>query len=135
MDDPQQSQLYTGIAGIVLFLYVSKALVLRFVHTDVLARLLFVAAVALCVPLTWAISVDWDNSEVSRIANYVGYPVSILTVPCVSFLFDLRRRQRGAVMPGGCGYWRMPLELLVVVPLWIVFWIYFETFILGWISL
>jgi hypothetical protein len=132
MNDPQNSQLYTGIAGIILFLYVFKALVLRFVQKDILARLLFIAAVALCIPLTWTLSVDWDNPHASRIATYVGYPVLILTVPCVSFLFDLRRQQWGAVMPGGCGCWRIPLELLIMVPLWIVFWAYFMIFILGW---
>ncbi len=89
----------------------------------------FVTAVALCVPITWLLSPDWDNQHVLRIAIYVGSPVATLTVPCESFLFDLARRSAGLQVNW---LWRLPLELFIAVPAWFFVWVFFELF-LGWV--
>jgi len=56
--------------------------------------------------------------------------VATLTVPIVSFLIDLVRRESGK---NGGWYWRVPLELLIAVPLWLYLWVFFEFYILGWV--
>lgn len=65
-----------------------------------------------------------------RIAIYLGSPIATLTVPCASLVIDLARRSAG--WPGGW-YWRLPLELLIAVPTWFYFWVFFEFLVLGWV--
>ena len=121
---------YLGSLGLILFLYATKWAVLRFVSVAGLAAAVFCAAVVLCVPVTWALSPDWDNEFVLPVWNYVGNPVATLTIPCVSFLIDMSRK-----LAGKPGDWhlRLPLELIVGVPLWMYFWAYFEFLVLGWV--
>jgi hypothetical protein len=120
---------YAGTFTLILFLYVMKALLLRPRYSDKEALTIFFLAVALCVPFTWALSPDWKNIHVSRFSNYVGSPIMTFTVPCVSFLIDLARRSAGH---HGGWLWRVPLELLIAVPLWFYCWVFMEL-MLGWI--
>ena len=65
-----------------------------------------------------------------RVGIYVGSPVATLAVPCVSFVVDLARRSAGRPL----GWlWRVPLELILAVPTWFVFWVFFELLVLGWV--
>jgi hypothetical protein len=121
---------YLGSLGLILLLYAAKWALLRFVACAGIAATLFSAAVALCVPATWALSPDWDNEFVLPIANYVGGPVATLTVPYMSFLVDLLRKSVGH--PGGW-HRRIPLEVFVGVPAWAYIWVYFEFLVLGWV--
>ena len=121
---------YAGSTGLILFLYGVKAAVLRYLRTALPALAAFGAAVAACVPVTWALSPDWDNRHVLRIGIYVGGPVATLAVPCVSFLADLARRSAGR--PGGW-LWRVPVELFLAVPAWFFCWVWFEFLVLGWV--
>jgi hypothetical protein len=121
---------YLGSVGLILLLYAAKWAVLRFVSCAGLAAALFSAVVALCVPATWALSPDWDNEFVLPIGIYVGSPIATLTVPFVSFLIDLLRRSAGS--PGDW-LWRVPLEVLVGVPAWVYFCVYFAFLVLGWV--
>jgi hypothetical protein len=119
-----------GSAGLILLLYGVKATVLRYVRPPSAALAMFFAAVVASVPVTWALSPDWDNQHVLRIAIYVGSPVATLAVPCASFLVDLARRSAGH--PGGW-LWRVPLELFLAVPAWLYLWVFFEFLVLGWV--
>jgi hypothetical protein len=79
-----------------------------------------------------ACTVSWKIilSGVAPNAHYVGNPIATLTVPTVSFVTDLVRRAAG--QPGGW-YWRVPLEILVGVPLGVYLWVYVEVLVLGWV--
>ena len=115
--------------GIVVLLYVAKETALRSDDRAGATRVFAVIAV-ICVPITWAASPDWDNQHVYRIAIFVGSPIHTLTVPCVSFAIDSARSSNRRPDEW---IWRIPLELFVAVPMWFVFWVYFEFFVLGWI--
>lgn len=121
---------YAGSAGLILLLYAVKAAVLRHLRPAAAALVVFTVAVAACVPVTWALSPDWENPHVLRIAVYVGSPVATLAVPCVSFLSDLARDSSDC---RGGRPWRMPLELFLAVPGWCCLWLSFEFFVLGWV--
>ena len=121
---------YVGSAGLILALYAVKAAVLRYIHSPREAAALFAIAVAACVPVTLSLSPDWNNDHVFRVGIFVGSPVVTLAVPFVSFHFDLMRRSAGRL---GKWWWRMPLELLIGVPLWLYFWVFFELMVLGWV--
>ena len=120
---------YLGSVGLILFLYCVKAVVLWWVRSPTFALAGFAVAGAFCFPLTWALSPDWNNRQVHPAAILGGSPIATLFVPYVSFRIDLARRSSGK---DGGWYWRVPLELLVGVPAWFVFWVYFEVFVLGW---
>ncbi|MFT3880906.1 MAG: hypothetical protein QM703_14740 [Gemmatales bacterium] len=120
---------YVGGLGLILFLYLAKAVVLRYVRESAFALVAFVYLAALCVPIAWALSPDWKNRSILPIANYVGTPIIIMTVPCLSFLIDLSRRPKDTAKEW---YWRIPLEVVVFVPLWFYFWVFFEV-VLGWV--
>jgi hypothetical protein len=121
---------YIGSAGLVLLLYAVKATLLRYIESVPAAVAAFSVAVAACVPVTWALSTDWNNQHVLRVAFYVGNPVATLAVPCASFLVDLARRSAGH---RGGWLWRVPLELLLGVPVWLYTWVFFEFLVLGWV--
>lgn len=120
---------YAGSAGLILVLYAMKAALLRYTATATAAAA-FAVAVAAAVPVTWALSPDWDNPNVLPVASYVGQPVATLAVPCASFLVDLSRRSAGR--PSGWR-WRVPLELFIAVPMWGVVWAFAELLVLGWV--
>ena len=121
---------YLGGLLLILALYGAKYLGLsRF--SSLAAVTLFVLAAVAAVPVTWLLSPDWDKPYVLRIANFVGTPIMVLMVPIVSFVYDLRAKQvAGRFKPA---LWRLPLELFVAVPIWFVFWIFFEFGVLHWV--
>ena len=86
---------YAGSAVLILVLYAAKAAVLRYLRSATAAVAVFAAAAAAFVPVTWALSPNWDNQHVLRVAICVGSPVATLAVPGVSFLVDLARRSAG----------------------------------------
>jgi hypothetical protein len=114
--------------GLIIALYGFKALLFRFVRSSGFLLGYFFLGVALIVPVTWLTSPDWNNQHVYRISIWVGDPIGILTVPCVSFLVDYVRNRRDMK------YWhiRVPIEVLVVVPAWFYVWVLIQVFILNW---
>lgn len=121
---------YGGSIALVVFLYAAKCLTLRKAAHPRRATALFSLAVAVCIPVTWALSPDWDNPHVFRIAIYAGSPIATLSVPALSFFMDLTSR---ADRPPVDRFMRRLLEWFVAVPLWFFAWIFIEVFILGWV--
>jgi hypothetical protein len=115
--------------AIILFLYGLKAILFRFVHSSRLLLGCFLTGLALAVPVTWLTSPDWDNEHVYRIAIWVGCPVGVLAVPCISFFVDFIRRGRDM----GRWFVRVPIEVLAVAPAWLYLWAWIQLLILGWI--
>ena len=114
--------------GVVLSLCGLKALLFRFVRSRQLILACFFLGVALLTPVTWLVSPDWNNEYIYRIAIWVGEPVAVLAVPCVSFLLDYFKGRRGM------GRWqlRVPLETFVAMPVWIFIWAWIQFSVLGW---
>jgi len=121
---------YAGSIVLVVFLYGAKCLILRKATHARLATALFALAVAACVPMTWALSPDWNNPHVFRVAIYAGSPIGTLFVPVISFFADLTRSTN---RPPANGLARCLFEWFVAVPLWFVAWIFIEVFALGWV--
>src|SRR5262245_47328251 len=105
---------YVGTALLIVNLYVAKYLILRHVPGTKPAILSFLVVFLPSIGTTWALSPDWKNPSVRPIANVVGTPIAILTIPSISFFIDLSRREAGKL---GGWYGRMLLEF-VLVPLW-----------------
>jgi hypothetical protein len=115
--------------GLIIALYGYKALLFRFVRASGLLISYFFLGVALLVPITWLTSPDWNNDFVCRIAIWVGDPIGILAIPCASFLFDYFKGWRDM------RYWpiRVPIEIFVAAPLWLIIWAFIQFFVLGWV--
>jgi len=121
---------YISVAFCLIgFLYVLKAFLFRKVKSSWLVLACFCFGVALMVPITWLIAADWDNPHVFRIAIWIGDPIGVLAVPCVSFLVDFLRGRRDM------GQWqvRVPLEMLVLAPVWFYLWMWIQFLCLGWV--
>jgi hypothetical protein len=121
---------YLGSVLLILALYGAKAIILLKVPRWQPALLLFACLVVAASPATWALSPDWNNMHVRRIAIYLGSPIITFGVPCFSFIVDVMRSDQIKCQEW-C--WRIPVELLVAVPLWFFFWIFFELMVLGWV--
>lgn len=122
--------LYATDLSLILCLYALKLALFRFVRTEVVLLGAFFLGVALAVPVTWWTSPDWINQCVYPISNWIGAPVAVLTVPCLSFLADFVTKHRSM------RYWqvRVPCEVLVFAPLWLMAWVQIEHHVLGWVS-
>lgn len=116
---------YAGAIVLVAALYAVKELALRFTRLPV-AAVIFACAIAAAVPATWWLDPDWDNPLVLPLSHYVGMPVGLLTVPLLSFLFDVTEQKRT------CRPWRVVVELIAVLG-WFFGWIVIQLLILGWI--
>lgn len=118
-----------GSVSIIVFLYVVKAFLARIMAGNATRAIVFITAVLLCIPITWIVSSEWDNWHVNRYAVYVGMPVKILTIPCVSFFLDCTqraRKRRHLTL-------RTMLEILIGVPVWTTFWTFLEVAVFEWI--
>lgn len=116
----------------VLALYAAKALLLHSSRSPSMVLASFLGAILAAVPLAWLISPDWHNPNVREIANWVGTPLILLTVPTASFLYDYCRRHARAAS----GWWRRTLvEVFIGVPAWGMLWVSIEIFVLRWSSL
>jgi hypothetical protein len=119
----------THTALLLLFVYTAKRLILRRVPPA--RAVMWYMTIALSVlPYIWFfVVVDWFNRHVFRIECWVGYPIAILTVPTVTFLWD-RLNPDG---PGPLWYLiRSTIEIVLVTPVFVVIWMYFSM-VLGWI--
>lgn len=90
---------------------------------------MFLVAVAAAIPITWWLSPDWGNRHVFPIANFVGTPMLLLTVPVASFLLDLQEEHPAA---GWKRLVRNGIEWFVAIPIWFFVWISVELS-LGWL--
>ncbi|CAN5150515.1 hypothetical protein BH11PLA2_BH11PLA2_39960 [soil metagenome] len=113
---------------LVFYLYVIKYAFLRH-RRNLMTVAVFGTGIAICIPVLWLLSPDWNNPGVLLIGNYVGIPIAILTVPVLSFVVDLLR---GSNFQTEEYRWRVPVEFLIVIPGWFMFWIVFEFQVLGW---
>jgi hypothetical protein len=118
-----------GIA-LILMLYAVKALALRNDRNRALAFVMFMAAIVVSVPVACLISPLRGDSGVYPEAIYIGQPLSTLLVPCLSFLWDWIRP--GPKRHPRAWLWRVPLEVLIAVPLWFYAWQLFQLFVLEW---
>ena len=118
------------LIGFVLPVYAGKAVILTFARSVWLAFAVFGGVLATWLLLCWVFWSSWGGPDVSPAHNYVGMPVALLTVPTLSFLYDLATRK-------GEGYQissrRTVFELVVLVPVWFCCWIYIEFDRLQWI--
>jgi hypothetical protein len=116
--------------ALILALYGAKVGALLGVRSKWWASLVFAIALCFCVLVTWELA-DWNPPYTTTAGRYVGTPIHMFAVPCVSFFVDLSRRSAGK----SCNwFWRVPLELFVGVPLWMFVWSFFE-FALGWVRI
>jgi hypothetical protein len=122
---------YAGSIAIIAGVYAVKAVALRPNNTRLGAAVLFFLCLVPCIPITWALSPDWGNRHVLRIAIYVGQPIATLGVPVTSFLFDLTGGT--ATLTARNRLILHLFEWLVAVPTWFVTWIFIEFLFLGWV--
>jgi hypothetical protein len=110
-------------------LYIAKAAIIRHSPSVSAAVLWFAPLLALAVPVTWAADHDWDNQHFYPVMIWVGGPVMVLAVPTASFAVDLW--SRGRFGRPRSTWWYLP-EVLLVMPAWVYFWVFFSFYILGW---
>jgi hypothetical protein len=120
---------YAGSLVLILTLYAVKSLTLRRPANWATAAVIFLTTVAVAVPGTYLLATDWGNPYLAPASVYVGNPVTTLGVPCASFAWDWATGK-----PRKSPWlWRVPLELVIAVPLWLLCWGFIELLVLGWI--
>lgn len=116
---------------LVVAVFAVKFLALRYIRNKPLAAIVFVFGVLCAIPVIWALCPDWGKIYVAPIANWVGSPISLLTVPIISFLVDLfsENPSKRQILS-----WRILIEVFIAAPAWFLFWIFFIEFgVLNWV--
>jgi hypothetical protein len=121
--------VYGYAAGFLLFIYAVKQAILRQLPSPALGW--YVLLVLCSLPYIWFFVVlDWFNRQVYHVECWIGYPITFLTIPTVSFLKD-RLNPDG---PSIAWYLiRSAIEIFILFPLWIVAWGFISLYFLGWI--
>jgi hypothetical protein len=115
---------------LILSLYAVKALALRNDRSRALGFVMFLAAIVVSVPLICVVSPLRGDGGLFPEAIYIGEPISTLLIPCLSFLWDWTRP--GVKRHPRAWLWRVPLEVLIAVPLWFYAWHFSQLFVLQW---
>jgi hypothetical protein len=120
---------YGGLFAILAILYGLRATLYLWVPSPRHIAVIMVFGFLLALPGVWFFSPDWRNPQMVTAGKWIGTPVAVLTVPCVSFLVD------GLSGRGNLRRWyiRLPLEILIGVPAWAYLWALICLFILGWV--
>jgi hypothetical protein len=116
-------------AALVFLVYVVKYYVVRY-KRELRPSLYWSFLVFVSLPFIWFfVVIDWFNPHVFRIACWLDAFLAFWPVPTVSFLVDASSDK-----PIHPGYFvlRSLAEILLGMPIWAVFWIFFSFFILGW---
>ena len=95
-------------------------------HTRIHATVTFSLLIAFFIPVLWLVSPDWNNPHVYPIANYVGLPIAVLTVPAASFYSYVFANDKPT-------YSIRDVAELILVPVWFVIWMFVELFVFGWV--
>jgi hypothetical protein len=135
-DNPSVTWLGQGVAAayglgflLLVLLYTAKRCIVRFAPSVPAALAWYGLAVACSLPYIWFLVVlDWQNPFVYRLSCWLYNPVGILAVPTLSFTWDVARR---TAWPWQAYLARSLVEIVVVIPIWLVCWLFFSFFFLG----
>jgi hypothetical protein len=122
--------------GILLFvgIYAAKRWIVRWASSVAAAIGWYGLAVATSLPYIWFLVVlDWQNPHVFRIACWVYYPLGIWAVPTFSFAWDMTHRS--LELTKAWYFARSMMELVLIIPVWLMVWVFVSFFFLcgGWI--
>jgi hypothetical protein len=118
------------VAGLLLFVYAAKWPMLRQLPST--RALWWYALLVMCsLPYIWFFVVlDWFNRQVFHIECWIGYPITIWTIPTVSFIKD-------RLNPDGPSFaWyliRSAIEIFILFPISVVVSGFISLYLLGWI--
>src|SRR5262249_48868451 len=121
--------------GIALFLFLYTLRYPIIIRTGSAAGALawYVLLLAALLPWIWLFVVtDWDNEAGSKLANWLCTPIALLSVPTV-FLFLLLAARVHLTL--GTYIALSLIEVTLLVPMWLVFWVHLEFYLLGWVGL
>jgi hypothetical protein len=123
------SAAYGSALLLLVAIYVGKRLITRLALTPSVGMAWYVLGVLGSLPYIWFLVVlDWQNVMVFRRSCWVYYPIAIWFVPTLSFAWDVTHR-----IP--CSFdaylLRTIIEIALLVPLWLMFWLFTAFFMLG----
>jgi hypothetical protein len=120
---------YTGF--LLLAAYAAKRYLLGRFRTKGNAAGYFSLLVLLSLPYVWFLcDPDWFNPNIYRIDCWIGGPITVWFVPIISFVVDFCGKS--PAKPWKHYLIRSGVEILIVFPIWAVFWSFFSFFVLGW---
>jgi hypothetical protein len=129
MADNAFVQVFLFLALFYLFLYSLKLFfIIKFEKKKaVVAYLVLLGA---CLAFLYIGVVDWESSDATNGGNWFGPPILLMTIPTITFIYDLVRREKGNTVYLIA---RSVLEVFVVFPIWFTMMLFVFGF-LGWIN-
>ncbi len=125
----QPSLLHAFFMIIALYLIKIRIAYLR-TYPVVAIMLYLITLFAISPYLYYCVIDDWDEPFVLPQANWIGGPIAVFTIPTISFIYDLFMKQPPRL-------WvfivRSVIEIVVIIPIWVILWVNFEFFVLDWI--
>jgi hypothetical protein len=127
-----QAAAYCFALAVLALLCSLRLLIVRWAVGPADALAWYGLLVAALLPAVWLLVVfDWDNEAASPEANWVGTPIALLFVPSVVACWDVLT---GTRLSGWNYAARSLLEVVVLVPLWVCFWVMCMELPLGWVG-
>lgn len=134
--DPTVTWLGQGVAAafglcflLLVVIYAGKRWITLFARSVPEAMCWYCLGVACSLPFIWFMLVlDWQNPFVYRFSCWVYDPIGVWAVPTASFAWDVTRRP-----PCSCEVYllRSVIEIVAVIPIWLVSWVFVSFFFLG----
>jgi len=110
-------------------LYLAKLRILNFHVRPWVALALYLGVLVALLPYLYCCATDsWNSPDCNASANWIGQPVTAYIVPTAFFLYDVLANKRPSLKFYTI---RSLLELLILVPLWVLIWAWTELS-LGW---
>jgi hypothetical protein len=120
-------------AAITVLLYSLRFLIFAKAHSSFDAFAWYLLLLASLLPAVWPLVVtEWDNEAGAPIGNWVGAPVALLFVPAAIALYDVATATRLTAWPFAA---RSLVEVVVLFPAWLYFWVMCMFLLLGWVGL
>jgi hypothetical protein len=127
---------FLAIAGVLVVATLASIHLIASSNRSIWFKLLMFVPILVAIPVLYAAYPDWINPSApwgvykTWVANWIGVPLSILTVPVCSAIYAFRESTRNQYRRRA---WTYIIEIAAAVA-WFVLWSYFEITI-GWVRI
>ncbi len=134
--DPSLTWLGQGVGAaygfgflLVVIIYAAKRWIPRFALSIPAAVFWYCLGIACSLPYIWFLVVlDWQNPFVYRVSGWIYDPIAIWAVPTASFGWDVMSR---TPWTSKAYLFRSFVEIIIVIPAWVVSWMFVSFLFLG----
>jgi hypothetical protein len=109
-----RTDLWIGLVVLILF-YIAKTTIVRCRIPIDIRVLLYSGLVCAVLPILYLRLTEWGNGLIYFSGNWIFMPIATLTIPTITFVYDLRSEKPRSVMYIAI---RSIAEIFLLLPVW-----------------